>query len=351
MRKTKRSYLKAKMFFEWMQAEYQEDYVVSASKRKQKLSEVPAQVSVITREQIERSGSTSLGEILRQIPNLHVMRVSNGGYKVVPRGYSDKYLLLVDGIERNSISNLTPDPMAFFAVTDIERIEFVHGPGSTMYGANAYSGILNIITRRAEDAGHTVWVESASGEWNQKYLSSGIRGKEEDFAYATAIATNTLDSQSPYARGNAEFYSARGNIQYQMDDFNTLSVGFTAQTGRFPGIYPNGYNFESPAASMQEFSVGIEGEAWRLTSFLRREKMQFEIGGLTAPLGGLPDTQEPWGIAFINEGFVNEDLMWDSELFKLFTLEGIGSLTTGGNFDLSNMSAMSRNDPMKNFHI
>ena len=107
------------------------------------------------------------------------MRVSNGGYRVVPRGYSDKYLLLVDGIERNSISNLTPDPMAFFAVTDIERIEFVHGPGSTMYGANAYSGILNIITRRAEEARHTVWVESASGEWNQKYLSSKFEGKRE----------------------------------------------------------------------------------------------------------------------------------------------------------------------------
>ena len=64
----------------------------------------------------------------------------------------------------------------------------------------------------------------------------------------------------------------------------------------------------------------------RLTSFLRREKMQFEIGGLTAPLGGLPDTQEPWGIAFINEGFVNEDLMWDSELFKPLRLKVLGAL-------------------------
>ena len=80
-------------------------------------------------------------------------------------------------------------------------------------------------------------------------------------------------------------------MQYQMDDLHTFSVGFTAQTGRFPGIYPNGYNFESPAASMQEFSVGIEGEAWRLTSFLRREKMQFEVGD-TAPLGGMYPTHQ-----------------------------------------------------------
>ena len=80
---------------------------------------------------------------------------------------------------------------------------------------------------------------------------------------------------------------------------------------------------------MQEFSVGIEGEAWRLTRGVRRCNLRLAV---LLAICGLPDTQEPWGIAIVNEGFVNEDLMWDSEVFKLFTLEGIGSLTTGGNF-------------------
>ena len=318
--------------FEWMQAEYQEDYVVSASKRKQKLSEVPAQVSVITREQIERSGSTSLGEILRQIPNLHVMRVSNGGYRVVPRGYSDKYLLLVDGIERNSISNLTPDPMAFFAVTDIERIEFVHGPGSTMYGANAYSGILNIITRRATEPGTIVWAESAGGQWNQKYVSSGVRGQKGPWDYTTVVAANNLESHSPYARGDAEFYSVRGTLGYSFDTGHSLRLSVTGQEGRFPGVYPNGYNFESPDTSIREAALNYTYQDWRFNSFVRKEQAELILGGLTGAVGGGPTTQQLPPIAAIIRPFVNDDLIWDNEVLFSAELENSSLLNLGTNY-------------------
>ena len=300
--------------FEWMQAEYEEDYVVSASKRKQKLSEVPAQVSVIAREQIERSGSTSLGEILRQIPNLHVMRVSNGGYKVVPRGFSDEYLLLVDGIERNSISNLTPDPMAFFAVTDIERIEFVHGPGSTMYGANAYSGILNIITRRAEEPGHTVWADMAGGEWNQKYLSSGVRGKEGEWDYTTVVAANMLESQSPYERVDAEFYSVRGALGYAFDEEHALRLSAAVQQGLYPEQRPTGYDSVVRDAQMQELVLNYLQGQWAFRSYIRQELREIVVGGLTTSSFGEPTNVEPPGIIATRETFVNRDLISDSEL-------------------------------------
>ena len=72
---------------------------------------------------------------------------------------------LVDGIERNSISNLTPDPMAFFAVTDIERIEFVHWPGSTMYAPMRTAGfsILSHVALKMPGIRSGLRVPVASG--------------------------------------------------------------------------------------------------------------------------------------------------------------------------------------------
>ena len=125
MRKTKRSYLKAKMFLSGCRQNTKRT-MSFRHPNESKNGEVPAQVSVITREQIERSGSTSLGEILRQIPNLHVMRVSNGGYMDASHVVAvNKYYFWWTALNATPFSNLTPDPMAFFAVTDIERIEFV----------------------------------------------------------------------------------------------------------------------------------------------------------------------------------------------------------------------------------
>ena len=120
--------------FEWMQAEYEEEYIESASKRKQKLSEAPAHVTVITSEQIERSGALNAAEILRLVPNLHVRRLNQTLTTIVPRAFSGNYLLLVDGVETNSIFH-SPRLFPLIASDDIERVEVGHGPASTMYGA------------------------------------------------------------------------------------------------------------------------------------------------------------------------------------------------------------------------
>jgi iron complex outermembrane receptor protein len=133
--------------------------ITSVSKRPERLQDAPASVFVITADDIRRAGSRSLPEALRLAPNLQVARASNTGYYISARGMSgtsnspaNKLLVMIDG--RSVYSPLfsgvfwdEPDVM----LEDVERIEVISGPGGTLWGVNAVNGVINIITRHADD--------------------------------------------------------------------------------------------------------------------------------------------------------------------------------------------------------
>jgi len=133
--------------------------VSSVSKTRQALSDAPAAIFVITHEDIVRSGATTLPEILRLAPNLYVAQSSASDYAIAARGlsgnpgavdFTNKLLVLIDGRSVYSpfysgvfwdMQDVLPD--------DIERIEVISGPGATLWGANAFNGVINVITRRS----------------------------------------------------------------------------------------------------------------------------------------------------------------------------------------------------------
>ncbi|AWB68750.1 hypothetical protein C2869_21155 [Saccharobesus litoralis] len=117
-----------------------------------RLSEVPAVVSVITANDIAASGARTLAEAIEKVPGLHVMasefRLSRlYSFRGIQSSSTPQVLILIDGVE---ISNLTSSsmPVAFRYPTHfIEKIEIIRGPGSAVYGADAFSGVINIITQ------------------------------------------------------------------------------------------------------------------------------------------------------------------------------------------------------------
>lgn len=130
--------------------------VVSAEKSARPFSESPAAVFVISREDIERSGGTQLAELLRFVPGLQTARVSLNVWAISIRGFNelhaDKLLVLIDGRPiYNHLFSGVFWPMFEISNDEIERIEVIRGPGSTLWGANAVNGIINIITRKAGD--------------------------------------------------------------------------------------------------------------------------------------------------------------------------------------------------------
>jgi iron complex outermembrane receptor protein len=129
--------------------------VTSVSKKEEKLFEAAAAISVITQEDIRRSGATSIPEALRNVPGVEVARVDSHTWAITVRGFNsttaNKLLVLIDGR-----SVYTPLFSGVFwdvqdtLLEDVERIEVIRGPGATLWGANAVNGVINIITKSAD---------------------------------------------------------------------------------------------------------------------------------------------------------------------------------------------------------
>jgi iron complex outermembrane recepter protein len=130
--------------------------VFSASRKNQTLSDVTSAVFVINQEDIRHSGATTIPDLLRMVPGVQVASVDGNTWAISIRGFNgtfaNKLLVMIDGR-----SIYTPLYGGVFwdvqdtLLEDIERIEVIRGPGSTMWGANAVNGVINIITKHAQD--------------------------------------------------------------------------------------------------------------------------------------------------------------------------------------------------------
>ena len=129
--------------------------VVGASRYEQKLIEAPSYVSIVTRDDIRHFGYRNLIDVLRSIPGVYTTYDRNYNYAGVrgfnpPGDFNSRILLVVDGHRINEdiydqamFGNYFP-----FDIDLVERVEFVRGPSSSLYGSNAFFGIVNVITRR-----------------------------------------------------------------------------------------------------------------------------------------------------------------------------------------------------------
>ena len=147
-----------------MQFFEEEAKVVTASKRLEGITDAPGVVTVVTKHDIEAFGSVSLVDILNRVPSLQVMSSHLWVQaKSVIRGdlitHTDTHvLLLIDGRPFRERQEGTGDYTLYttFPVELIERIEVIRGPGSVLYGSNAVAGVINIVTKKAEEPVHAM---------------------------------------------------------------------------------------------------------------------------------------------------------------------------------------------------
>ncbi len=153
------------------------DVVVTASKHEQDIAESPSAISVITREQIENTACTDVICLLRGVPEMDVMNITpmypSVGARALTDNLGNKVLALVDGREINNEILGFPFWQAMSVhLEDIERIEVIRGPGSALYGANAHSAVVSIITRKSTD--HTAEVLVGAGEHAQSSFHARV---------------------------------------------------------------------------------------------------------------------------------------------------------------------------------
>ena len=161
--------------------------VTSVSKHKERLSDAPAAIFVITEEDIRRSGVTTIADALRLSPGLEVARVDAHDWAVSSRGfnelYANKLLVLIDGrsVYTPLFSGVHWDVQDTL-LEDIERIEVIRGPGATLWGANAVNGVINITTKSAK-ATQGALLSGGYGTEEQGFGSARYGGKLGENAY------------------------------------------------------------------------------------------------------------------------------------------------------------------------
>lgn len=217
--------------------------VFTASRFEQKVTEAPARISIVTSDEIQRRGHRSLSDILRTLPGFYTTndRVTEQlgvrGF-AIPGDYNGRVLLLVDGhrMNDNVYDSMSIDNLFILDVDLIERVEVVRGPGSSLYGNNAFFGVVNVITKKGRDL-NGAEIAGAAGS-NDTYRGRLSYGKRLNNGIEMLFSGTYYDSD-----GDDRFYSSEfddpatnnGVFEDGDDDqfeqfFGTLSFGdFTLQ--------------------------------------------------------------------------------------------------------------------------
>lgn len=220
--------------------------VTTASKVPEKLQQTAAPVFVLSSEDIRRSGATSVPEVLRLVPGVQVARVDANKWAVSIRGFNaratNKLLVMIDG-------RTIYDP--FFSgvlwetrdlpLENIERIEVIRGPGGSTWGANAVNGVINIITKRAQDTQGGLIV--AGGGSEERGFSTVRYGGKISDTTAYRIHSRYLNRDQGYLPEGSEDDAYFGHSGFRVDSDVDSDTTFMMS-----GVYTRG-DHDGPTAS------------------------------------------------------------------------------------------------------
>jgi iron complex outermembrane receptor protein len=305
--------------------------ITSVSKRAERLSDAPASIFVITAEDIRRSGAISLPEALRLAPNLQVAQVNASAYAISARGFNNaignKLLVLIDGraVYTPLYSGVNWDAQNVM-LEDVERIEVISGPGATLWGANAVNGVINVITRTAQNTqGSLVAVG------NGKRSSDGaVRygGKISDDGYYRVYGMT-------FSRENTE----RTNGTRVADSWSNSQTGFRADWGG--GI--QGFTLQGDAYRGNEEPLPslAGGETIAGVNLLARWNRQLDDGSTFQLQAYYDYTERESSITFDDETHTI-----DIELQHSLTLAGRHRVVWGGGYRYANDKTTSHFNPL-----
>jgi len=199
--------------------------VVTANRVEQPLSDLVADVSIVERAEIERSGVTGVIDVLARLPGIEVSR--NGGIgntsSVFIRGAESRFTAVyIDGVRIDSQStggaNWEAIPLA-----QIDRIEVLRGPAAAVYGSDAIGGVIQLFTRKGE-GGIAPYVGVGIGSRNTRKIEAGVSGSAGAFDYSLGAAREKSDGfnvrlDRGYNPDRDDYNSSSGNARlgFQID--------------------------------------------------------------------------------------------------------------------------------------
>ncbi len=198
-----------------------------ASKKPLNVRESPSIVSLITEEEIKNSGARDLIDVLRLVPGIDFGVDVEGQVGIGVRGnwaHEGKVLVLLDGQEMNEILFATTQFGNHYPIEQIKKIEVIRGPGSAIYGGFAEYGVINIITRQAEDI-NGLTISGTYGQMEKDYgrrnANISIGKKNGDFAFSlSGMIGQGQRSDQTYTDFADTSYNMTGNSSLNPKYFN-----------------------------------------------------------------------------------------------------------------------------------
>jgi len=204
-----------------------EEVVVTATRDTREIRKIPANITVIKSEDIEKSGATSLVDVLKKVGGIHFTTFSGNPSQaeIDMRGFGQnshgRVLILLDGRRLNR-----PDMASInwlqIPINNVEKIEVVSGANSVLYGDHAVAGVINIITKKGEGK-PKVSASGIIGEDTLHDVRVGLTGSRDRLSYACSgeiQETNGWRERTGFSSKGAGF-----NIGYDFSDFLNISLG------------------------------------------------------------------------------------------------------------------------------
>lgn len=269
--------------------------VVTATRTEQEVKEIPAAVEVITKEDLEKTGARTLADALKMATSINVSSPGMAGNNVTVRGMSTRHtLILIDGkrlISEGSYSTANSYELERINMANVERIEIIRGPVSSLYGSDALGGVINIITRKSDRQEFTFSLQPSrytdktdrgidnyslrydSGQ-SGKWLWSITADRSDSDLYANA------DGTSKNQFGRRESLAVDGTYNLAADQYLDLSVNLLREDlhGRSKATLKDPDNSGSTLSVLsndiydnrrEQYSIGWRGKTANSTYQLR----------------------------------------------------------------------------------
>jgi iron complex outermembrane receptor protein len=236
--------------------------VYTASKHEQDIGESPSAITVITREDIEASGANTIPDLLRLIPGMDVVLCSPFYTSITARLQwnfeNNLFLILVDGREANlELIGWAPWEIQPISLEEVERIEVIRGPASSLYGANAFAGVVSITTRPVskEPSG---WVRLSGGEIASTSFSAGASARIGGWGLAASGGYDLMGRYSnPRDPGN-DTWKFRAFAEYSISESQRLLIDGGISDGR--GITTSAMGSIDFSLALNSLRVAYESE-------------------------------------------------------------------------------------------
>lgn len=294
----------------WAQGD-EETVVVSATRTENSIAQAPAAVTVITAADIERTPADDLGDLLRNVPGVNIAQTSTRDINMTARGatntLSTSQLVLLDGrsVYLDFFGIVLWDLLPIQS-TEIKQIEVVRGPGSAVWGANAMSGVTNIITKRPQEivgtnvviGTNTANVVHAGGDSDFAYkISGGVFDQDAyDRPQGEVPGSNPPQTYPPFQNDGTTQRRADISFDWGLDDgYFSLGAGAASTDGIIhTGIGPFDIKDDT---DLQYFHAD-----WYKGNFHFGASAQF-LDGFGTNLLTVDTTGQPLGFRFINDTF------------------------------------------------